>query len=79
MYFDQYFIKPAFATLTSLLRTYSAQYLAAAFLYIFGFQFLLVLFVLHMFHPFQSRFFYLPDIRRSDLFVFPSFPLGVQR
>ena len=34
MYFDQYFIKPAFATLTSLLRTYR-RHLAVAFLYIF--------------------------------------------
>jgi len=40
MYFDQYFIKPAFATLTSLLRTYQALNLTAAFsiyLQVFGF------------------------------------------
>ena len=34
MYFDQYFIKPAFATLTSLLRTYSAHNLTVAFIYL---------------------------------------------
>ncbi len=44
MYFDQYFIKPAFATLTSLLRTYR-QYLAVAFLYIFRCWFQPVFFV----------------------------------
>ena len=44
MYFDQYFIKPAFATLTSLLRTYSAL-TSRLPLYIFGFWFQLVFFV----------------------------------
>ena len=40
MYFNQYSIKPAFATLTSLLRTFSAHYLTVAFsiyLQVFGF------------------------------------------
>ena len=61
MYFDQYFIKPAFATLTSLLRTYQALNLTAAFsIYL---QDLVSAGLIHpacVFYPFQSFIFQYP-------------------
>jgi len=78
MYFDQYFIKPAFATLTSLLRTYR-HHLAVAFLYIFR---VLVSAGLirpaFSFHLFQSFFRLLSATSAAQLF-YPSLSLGVQR
>jgi len=70
MYFDQYFIKPAFATLTSLLRTFPAL-TSRLPLYIFGFQFQKALVVFLLFRPFQSFLFAFCDIRRFSFLSFP--------
>jgi len=72
MYFDQYFIKPAFATLTSLLRTYSARTSRLPFCISSGSWFLPVLFVRpSVFACFNLFSFAFRDIRRSAFFALP--------
>jgi len=78
MYFDQYFIKPAFATLTSLLRTYRQEPRGRLSIY------LQVLVSAGLSRPafsfrlFQS--FFVCCLRHPPLSFFcPSFRLGVQR
>ena len=71
MYFDQYFIKPAFATLTSLLRTYSASPHGCLFIYL---RVLVSAGLSHpafSFRPFQSFLFAFCDIRRFSFFALP--------
>ena len=71
MYFDQYFIKPAFATLTSLLRTYSAHNLTVAFIYLRVLVSAGLLCPAFSFRPFQSFLFAFCDIRRFSFFALP--------
>ena len=72
MYFDQYFIKPAFATLTSLLRTYQAIPHGCLFYISSGIWFRPVLFIQPVFSTrFNLFVFRLRDIRHLTLFSLP--------
>jgi len=78
MYFDQYFIKPAFATLTSLLRTYSALTSRLPFYISSGFGFSRSFLSSLQFS--SVSIFFVRLLRHPPLQLFyPSFRLGVQR